>query len=313
MTSSTTSTRHDWQAPDGQTFPYSLWGADLPSGQRPRAVVVCIHGLSGAALDFEPLAQHLSPHGIVTFAPDLRGQGNDPRPNAAGDLDRLEDWFADLHAFFSLVRARYPDAQIYYYGESLGAALLIRFLAQASSANDIPTGLILASPVVVLPGNPSLWRKLVFRFFLWLNPTKRIDVAKYTKRDRDDPSKWVTRDEAHRLWFETASHRITRFTFRFFKCVFDVIGGCLDAAPSIKVPALVLYAANDVFILPIRVEEFFARLGSHEKELHLFPESYHLLLHDYDKALVLERIETWLRRRIGVTDHQGVSSTQVSI
>ena len=60
---------------------------------------------------------------------------------------------------------------------------------------------------------------------------------------------------------------------------------------------LVIYAANDVFIAPARVEEFFDRLGSHEKELRFFPESYHLLLHDNDKAQALEQIEAWLLGR----------------
>ena len=293
----TTCTQHEWKAPDGATFSYSLWAADLPPDERPRAVVVAVHGLSGAALDYEPLGRYLAKHGIITFAPELRGQGNDPLPNRRGDLARIEDWFADLSAFFSLVRSRHPDAQIYYYGESMGAALLTRFLAQAGES-DQPAGLVLASPVVAMSAKPSWWQEQVFRFFLWARPTHRVDVREYTKRFNDDPANWVTRDEAHRRWFETASHRIEFFTVRFFNCLRDLISGCFDAAPRITVPVLVIYAANDVYIPPARVEQFFARLGSREKELHFFPESYHLLLHDHDKTQALERIETWLLPRI---------------
>jgi len=305
-----TSTRHEWQAPDGQTFPYSLW--DIPGARRPRAVIVAVHGLSGAALDFEPLGGHLVPHDIVTFAIELRGQGNDPRHGHPGDLAQVDDWYRDLSAFFALVRSRYPDSQVYYYGESLGAALLTRFVAQAAEP-DLPSGLILASPVVILDKKQPLLRDLLFRFFLRFYPTRRIDVAKFTKRDRDDPSKWVTRDQAHRRWFETAPHRVTRFTFRFFKAIFDLINGCNEAAPKIKVPVLVIYAANDVFIKPARVEEFFARLGSREKELRFFSESYHLLLHDHDKTEVLDRIQAWLLRRIEITDKRDTVNAQFNI
>jgi alpha-beta hydrolase superfamily lysophospholipase len=299
----TTCTQHEWKASDGETFSYSLWAAELPperppvSEQRPRAVVVAVHGLSGAALDYEPLARHLAKHGVVTYALELRGQGNDPVPSRRGDLVRIEDWFADLRAFFSLVRSRHPGAPIYYYGESMGAALLTRFLAQAGES-DQPDGLVLASPVVALKEEPSWWQELVFRFFLWARPTHRIDVSEYTKRTNDDPSNWVTRDEAHRRWFETAPHKVACFTVRFFKCLRDLIEGCFDAAPRIAVPVLVIYAANDVYIPPARVEQFFARLGSREKELRFFPESYHLLLHDRDKAQALEQIEAWLLHRI---------------
>jgi acylglycerol lipase len=293
----TTCTPHEWTAPDGAVFSYSLWTPELSAGELPRALVVAVHGLSGAAMDYEPLAAHLKAHRIVTFALELRGQGNDPTPARRGDLASIDDWFADLHAFFALVRDRYPHTPIYYYGESMGAALLTRFLAQASAV-DLPEGLVLASPVVVVPGKPGWWQQLVFRFFLWARPTHRVDVTKYTKRDKDDPSKWVTRDEAHRRWFETASHKLDSYTVRFFKCLFDLIGGCLEAAPKIKVPVLVVYAAHDVFIPPERVEHFFTRLGSEEKQLHLFPNSYHLLLHDHDQATALARIEDWILRRI---------------
>ncbi len=291
-----TSTRHEWTAPEGEKFPYTLWDCD-----QPRAIIVAIHGLSGAALDFEPLAAFLLPRGIVTLAPELRGQGNDPKPQRRGDLAHLDDWFSDLRAFFAFVRQRWPGVPIYYYGESMGAALLTRFVTKADTI-DQPVGLILASPVVVLSGKPSLLRRLLFNFFLLVRPTHRIDVAKFTKRDRDDPSKWVTRDADHRRWFETAPHRVTSFTVRFFNCLFELINGCLAAAPRLRVPVLVLYAAHDVFIPTARVEEFFTLIGSTEKELQLFPESYHLLLHDFDKAQALDRIGAWLLPKVGPAD-----------
>ena len=42
----------DWTAPDGELFPCEEWKAE--SG--PRGVLVCVHGLSGAATDFSALA-----------------------------------------------------------------------------------------------------------------------------------------------------------------------------------------------------------------------------------------------------------------
>lgn len=309
----TTCTRHEWQTPDGEIFPYSIWGVSaLCEGERPRAVVVAVHGLAGAALDFEPLGNHLAAQRMVTVALELRGQGNDPRPERRGDLARIEDWFRDLSAFFSLVRSRWPDAQIYYYGESMGGALLTRFVAQAREF-DLPAGLVLAAPVVVVPGNQSWVQLVMFHFFLRVWPGYRLNFRKHAKRDREDPAKWVTRDAAHRHWYETAPHRLHSYTVRFFKNLFELIGGCLEAAPKIKTPVLVIYAGHDVFIPSAQVEQFFALLGSREKELRFFPESYHLLLHDHDKAQALERVEAWLLRCIEVTGKRQTSEAQFSI
>jgi acylglycerol lipase len=296
----TTCTQHPWNAPDGSAFIYSRWEARVAAGETPRAVMLAVHGLSGAALDYEPLGSHLAALGITTLALELRGQGNDPEASRRGDLETLEDWFADLRALFALVRRLYPGVPVYAYGESMGAALLTRFLA-LEKRTEQPEGLILASPVVALPGKPNWWQVVVFRFFLWVRPSHRIDVRKLAKGGEEP--KLVTRDEAHRKWFETASHKLDCYTIRFFKCLLDLIEGCFAAAPKLKLPVLVIYPAHDVFIAPAKVEAFFALLGSSDKELRFFPDAYHLLLHDHDWPLALEAIEGWLLGRI-----EGISS-----
>jgi alpha-beta hydrolase superfamily lysophospholipase len=285
----TTCTQHPWSAPDREVFSYSLWDAGAAS----RAVVVAVHGLSGAALDYEPLGRHFALHGVTTFAPELRGQGNDPRPRRRGDLQSLDEWFADLQAFLLLVRKRHPSAPLFCYGESMGAALLTRFFARDGARRDV-AGLILASPVIALPRRPALWQRAVFQSLLTVAPRLRINVRKLARSKKDGTVRIVTRDEAHRQWFETTSHKLDRFTLRFFRCLLGLIEGCGAAAERLQLPVLVLYAANDLFIPPARVEHFFSRLASRDKECFFFPESYNLLLHDLDQAQVLERIEGWL-------------------
>jgi alpha-beta hydrolase superfamily lysophospholipase len=289
----TTCTQHAWTAPDGEVFSYSLWEAGAAS----RAVMVAVHGLSGAALDYEPLGRHFAVHGITTFAPELRGQGNDPRKRRRGDLKSLDEWFADLQAFLELARARHPSGPLYCYGESMGAALLTRFFAREDARQDVD-GLILASPVIALPRRPALWQRAVFQSLQAVAPRLRVNVRKLARSKKDGAIRIVTRDEAHRQWFETTSHKLDRFTLRFFRRLLELIEGCGAAAERVRLPVLVLYAANDLFILPARVEHFFERLATGDKECCFFPESYHLLLHDLDQGQVLERIESWLLPRL---------------
>lgn len=289
----TTCTQHSWTASDGEKFSYSHWAASQ-NGPLP-AVLVAVHGLSGAALDYEPLGHRLATLGITTYAPELRGQGNDPNPRRRGDLDRLETWFADLHAFLEMVRSRHPGVPLYYYGESMGAAILTRFLAQAAPVDE-PAGLILASPVVALQEQPPGWMNLLVRFLLLVRPSFRIDVRKLAKKN--EAPRYVTRDAAHREWFKTAPHKLDCFTIRFFKCLHELIVGCHAAAARIRVPVLVVYARHDIFIRADLVEEFYERLASRDKEIGFFPESYHLLLHDHDREDVLKRVTEWMEKRL---------------
>ena len=208
-----TSTAHDWTAPDGVVFSCSEWASKTPT---PRAILVAVHGLSGAALDFEPLGRHLSSHGVTTLAMELRGQGNDPVFRRRGDLEHIEDWFEDLRAFLALVRAANPGVPLFYYGESMGAALLTRFLAVAREEEQ-PEGLILASPVVAIPHQATWGQGMIFRFLTSFLPSLRINVRKLTKPKPNQPPAYVTRNEAHRKWFETAPHRVDRFTRPLFQ------------------------------------------------------------------------------------------------
>lgn len=258
---------------------------------------MAVHGLSGAALDFEPLGHRLIDLDLdlITYAPELRGQGNDPLPARRGDLDRIETWFTDLGAFIALVRKQHPGLPFYFYGESMGAAILTRFFAQAPQAEQ-PDGLILASPVIAIQERAPFWLNLIFHTLLLFWPSFHVDVRKFAKKGEASPL--VTRDEAHREWFQTAPHKLDRFTVRFFKCLQDLITGCFDAAAHLRMPMLVIYARNDIFIRADLVERFFERVASADKEITLYPESYHLLLHDHDREEVLERIIAWLEKRI---------------
>ena len=58
-------------APDGTEFPYSKW---LPQ-RSPRAVILGIHGLGGAASDWRPLGEYFRERGIAVYAHELRGMG----------------------------------------------------------------------------------------------------------------------------------------------------------------------------------------------------------------------------------------------
>jgi alpha-beta hydrolase superfamily lysophospholipase len=152
--------------------------------------------------------------------------------------------------------------------------------------------------VIVLPRQPPAWQQWIFRLLLLICPRLRLNVRKITKPKKGAPPAWVTRDAAHRKWFETAPHRVDSFTLRFFRCLHDLIGGCTAAAPLLTVPVLILYAGHDVFIASERVAEFIEQIGSEEKESEFFAESYHLLLHDDDRLHVLARIGSWLEQRL---------------
>ena len=95
-----------WSAPDG----LRLHARDYPAASGPaRAPVICIHGLTRNARDFEDLAPRLAAQGRRVLAVDVRGRGAsawDPDPGRyvppvyAGDVLALMDALAIARAVF---------------------------------------------------------------------------------------------------------------------------------------------------------------------------------------------------------------------
>ncbi|RYY36401.1 MAG: alpha/beta hydrolase [Sphingomonadales bacterium] len=87
-------THKHWQSPDGLTLHFRDYpAASHGDGQRPP--IVCLHGLTRNARDFEALAPHLAAGGWRVLVPEMRGRGrsayaSDPAsyavPTYVGDL-----------------------------------------------------------------------------------------------------------------------------------------------------------------------------------------------------------------------------------
>ena len=113
----------EWKSFDGAQFSCSKWV--VKNRKIPRAVIIGVHGISGAASDFNNLGSALSPKGISVYAYELRGQGNDPDPKRIGDLKDVQLWFSDLNSFISSVRKEVGTVPIFLYGESIGSLIVM--------------------------------------------------------------------------------------------------------------------------------------------------------------------------------------------
>ena len=61
-----------WQSPDGLTLHARDYAPAVPSDRLP---VICLHGLTRNARDFEDLAPRIAATGRRVLAPDFRGRG----------------------------------------------------------------------------------------------------------------------------------------------------------------------------------------------------------------------------------------------
>lgn len=276
-----------WTAPDGAVFGCWRWH---PAG-KPRARVIALHGLGCWAADFDPLARELCRRGIALEAWHLRGQGLDPDFRRRGAWLEVAGHLADLAAFAK------ADASVptYLCGESMGALLAVQAAATPAAAQNW-RGLILIVPVVALARENPPWLRATLRGAARILPALRLRPGWFVHGRAGIPP--LSRIEERQRALEVAPHRLGPLTIGFLARMDALIAGAIPAAPRINLPVAVVSAGRDVFVRAEQTRAFFERLGSRDRTLLEYPESYHQVLFDLDADQVVADIAAWLEARV---------------
>jgi acylglycerol lipase len=281
-----------WKSFDGAHFPYSKWIAK--NGNAPRAVIIGVHGISGAASDFSNLGSDLSQKGISVYAYELRGQGNDPDPERVGDLKDAQLWFSDLNSFISSVRKEIGTVPIFLYGESIGSLILMHGFSTISKENkEQIEGIIYSSPLIALPGKLPPIKNLLVRTAMFLWPSYRVSLRSLSGGGEAK----VSEGEDHWEQMAKTKHYVPKFTLRALGIIERMVLSSSKAASKIKKPVLVLHPGKDIFTKPHEVDQFFNSLEAKDKSKKLFKESHHLLAFDKERDELFKIVLEWIKNR----------------
>lgn len=280
-----------WVSYDGKQMPWKEW--PVARGERPKAVVIAVHGLSGATSDFWLLGERLPPKGIAVYAHELRGQGKDPDMAMRGDILKADKWLRDLITFHRLVRERHPKAPIVWYGESLGS--LIALHTAAWERRGAPDALILASPVAGLRVQLGELERFLIRTTSFALPSIRVKLGDLAGLDESKVR--VTSQTTHGTQMQKTPHHVESFTLRLLREVDSMIQQNDRAANQIEIPSLVLASPHDIIATPDQVQGLFKEIKTGDKRLNWYSRSYHLLLHDVQREKVLQDLVLWLDKQ----------------
>lgn len=284
-------TRIAWKTFDGEERFAHTW-----KNRGGRGAIACIHGMSGSGEQFHPLAEYMSLFSF--YAMDLRGQGTDPDHSRRGLRLDLEDQLRDISAFLNTIKQSHPDEPLVLMGESMGALLSAAYMTRATQDGPhlVPDGLILSVPVVGLakPISPPL--RGLLRFMGRVAPKMRLSPGRFVKTKSLAPK--ITRDQAYHDALHKKPHHIKNFSLGFLIELGDLIDASADFASCWDIPTLVLAAGCDCFVKPTQIASWFEKMTAADKKLHIYPEAYHLLWHDWDKEAVMSDIHDWLTARV---------------
>lgn len=111
-------------------------------GELTGLTAICVHGITGNAVNWGPIATHLVAAGYHVVAPELRGHGNSPAPPSGYALDTLVGDLVDTVG-------THVDLMI---GHSFGGTLAAMAVAEGRIG---VRHLLLEDPVLVMPDKVS--------------------------------------------------------------------------------------------------------------------------------------------------------------
>ena len=272
-------TTTDYQSFDRDRFPYTRFG----KSEKPTQIIIAIHGISGAARDFNPVAEHLLPtrSDVIIYAPEVRGQGNDPIKERRGHIPNRTYWFRDLQTFTNLIRKKHPGVPIVWLGESMGSLIVLNTFAEQHRAHPqagLPAdALILSSPVVSLGDKLPFWLKWLSRLAVTFFPTAKISLSTLSGEENTQ----ITADATYQEQVKNNPYHIDRFTLQLLDQLRQMIEAVEPQATAVKVPVLILHGGKDIFSKETEVQGFERAFTASPKVTRAyFPESHHLLFYD---------------------------------
>lgn len=236
----------------------------LPGGEpvflegQKRIGILLIHGWSSTPEELRSTIKYLNKLGYPIYAPLLRGHGTEPR-----DLIGLkwEDWLEDSCAAYDWL-SQYAS-EIVVGGMSTGSLLALN-LSQKRKVKGI---IAMGTPIFT----KLRWR-VIIRALYWILRNRKLLKKMYRrKEDRE-----IALKKVHYAEFPPKSmlevNKLIPFTRKII--------------PAIQEPILIMHSRPDSIILPKSSEYLYDKVGSKDKELVFFENSYHVFTVDSqaDKA-----------------------------
>jgi alpha-beta hydrolase superfamily lysophospholipase len=277
------STQAPYTLRDGLNIAVYDW--PLPRRQRPRAVVLIVHGLGEHAWRYDTVAQRLNEWGFCVRGYDQRGHGDSGGargvlPDDDALLDDLEELIEDTRRHI----AQPWSCPLILLGHSMGGLVASAFVQRAISPVD---ALVLSSPALDT-GMSAFQRGLTRVLYRWapdLTVSNGLDASGISH----DPE-MVRAYREDRLVHDRISARLARFI--------DSNGPhVVAAAPSWPVPTLLMYAGADRLVRPAGSQAFAAVAPPQQVHSRGFDGLFHELFNEADPSAVYAELRAWLDER----------------
>ena len=261
----------------GLNLYYQCW---LPP-QKPKAVLVLVHGLAEHSSRYGNVVDYFVPRGYAVYGFDHRSHGKSP--GSPGYVKRFSHFVSDLIDFLDIVRRLFPQARIIVIGHSVGGTIAIAGAAQTPEKLD---GLILSGTFVKPGASLSPAKIMAARLLSLLLPKMGVDTIDATA---------ISQDEAVvRVYVNDPLVYHGKISARLGAEIIAAMRRLPGEIAGLTLPILIMHGSEDRLSRPEGSRLLYERACPKHKTLKLYPGFHHELFNEPGRRQVFEDMERWL-------------------
>ncbi len=278
------SSRHErsFEGVGGVRIVYDVWE---PDDEDPRGVVVLCHGYAEHARRYDHVAQRFGESGLAVYALDLRGHGRSGGKRVY--LRNISEYTEDFHTLLGIAAAEYPELKIVVLGHSMGGGVVFAYGVEHP---DDYAAMVLSGPAVAAQDGVSPVMVFVAKALGQILPGLPVEQlpTDAVSRDPDVVAAYNADPMVHHGKLPAGIAR-----------ALIGVGETMPArAPALTSPLLIVHGEQDKLIPVQGSRHLMECVGSQDKHLTVYPELYHEVFNEPERAAVLDDVASWIEARL---------------
>ncbi|MCV7432692.1 alpha/beta hydrolase [Mycolicibacterium bacteremicum] len=265
----------------GVPIVYDVWTPDTD----PTGVVLICHGYAEHARRYDHVAQRFGEAGLLTYALDLRGHGRSGGRRVY--LKNIGEYTADFHHLVGLATAAHPELKRVVLGHSMGGGVVFTYGVEHP---DDYAAMVLSGPAVYAQDAVSSVMIGVAKVLGSLLPGLPVEnlPADAVSRDPDVVAAYEADPLVHH----------GKLPAGVAKALIGVGQTMPQRAAALTAPLLVVHGGQDKLIPVAGSQRLVDCVGSADVNLKVYPELYHEVFNEPERAVVLDDVTTWIATRL---------------
>ena len=265
-----------WKASDGITIAAQSWEPD----QSIKAVVCLVHGLGEHIRRYNHVATAFTNAGYAVLGADLRGHGMSEGPR--GHTPNYDQYLSDIDLEIDHAKEIFPGKPIFIYGHSLGGNLVLYYCLKRTPKL---AGALVTSPGLKPGEEVPGWKTALAKILYSVAPTFTMDNG----LDLMNLSHDTKVIDAYRS--DPLVH--SKISARFGMDFLNAGQWIRENAQKLDIPILLMQGTADHLVSPEATREF-AKKVKCEITYKEWPDLYHELHNEFEKATVIQTMIDWL-------------------